>query len=79
MSPRLQLTDFDINDLAYPEQGIVAGNAIRYEIALTNTIDLVDVPVNPHEAMWFWQFKDDNLKKATFEYKWQEEGGRFRR
>jgi hypothetical protein len=70
---RLQLTNFDLTDLTYPEQGIVAGNAIRYKIALTNTIDLVDVPVNPHEAMWFWQFKDDNLKKATFAYKWQEE------
>ncbi|MCU0501974.1 MAG: hypothetical protein MUC51_09445, partial [Anaerolineae bacterium] len=74
---RLQLTNFDITDLTHPEQGIVAGNAIRYKIALTNTIDLVDVPVNPHEAMWFWQFKDDNLKKATFVYKWQEEENDF--
>ncbi|MEI8082691.1 MAG: hypothetical protein WCI74_12685, partial [Actinomycetes bacterium] len=69
---RLQLTDFNPNNLTYTNQGIVAGNSIRYGIALTNTIDLAKVPINPHEAMFFWQFSDDNLRSATFDYRWQE-------
>lgn len=75
--PRLQLTNFGLDDLVHPELGIVDGNAVRYRISLTNTIDLAPVPISPLEAAWFWEFNDDNLRRSTFEYRWQEEEEEF--
>jgi uncharacterized repeat protein (TIGR01451 family) len=69
--PRLNLHHFEM-DLVDPEAGVVTGNAMRYSAWLTNTIDLVNVPLRRQEIFWGDQFNDDNLKSSTFGYRWQE-------
>jgi hypothetical protein len=69
--PRLNLHHFGIEPVD-PAKGMVVGNAMRYSAALTNTIDLVDVPLRWQEIFWGDQFNDDNLKSSTFDYRWQE-------
>ncbi len=71
--PRLQFHDFSLADMVHPEMGIVEGNAIRYRIALTNTIDLAKVPISPLETFWHGQFNDSTLRRSSFKYEWQQE------
>lgn len=68
--PRLQFGNFG-NDLVDPDAGIVAGNRIKYGISVTNTIDLVPVPIQPQELIWSFQFNDGELRTSTFDYRWQ--------
>jgi hypothetical protein len=69
---RLQTYGFS-TALQTPEDGVVAGNAIKYSISLTNTIDLVPVPISLYEIEGHKQFSEETLARATFRYKWQED------
>ncbi len=60
------------SELRSPNDGMVAGNAIRYSISLTNTINLVKVPISLYEIGGHTQFSDETLARATFDYKWQQ-------
>ncbi len=71
--PRLQFTNFNLDDLVHPELGIVEGNAIRYGISLTNTLDLAKVPISDMEVGWEKQFNDHTLRRSSFAYEWQQE------
>ena len=68
--PRLTFGNFQVT-LADPEAGLVTGNPASYSIAITNTIDLAKRPIAPLEMYFSGQFNDTNLKKSTFDYKWQ--------
>ena len=74
--PRVKFGAFGM-DLAAPERGVVTGNSISYRIALTNTIDLASRPISPWTVTFGWQFSDKNLRKSTFDYKWQDEQAGF--
>ena len=80
MSPtdyaRLQFYNLT-DDLVDPAAGVVEGNAIRYTVQLTNTIELADVPLSAFELSWGYQFSEDNLRKANFGYRWQTEEENF--
>jgi uncharacterized repeat protein (TIGR01451 family) len=57
--------------LVNEEDGMVVGNHVRYSVGVTTTIMLVDPPHIGHEAAWNYQFSDENLETANFDYKWQ--------
>ena len=70
---RLEMYGFD-TALNVPKDGVVAGNAIKYSISLTNTIDLMPIPVSPYEAFGgYKQFTKETLARSTFDYKWQQD------
>jgi hypothetical protein len=71
-SDRLVFGGFD-HTFVRPELGASVGNHVQYSAALTNTINLAKLPVDWKAASYAWQFNDDNLKSATFEYEWQTE------
>ena len=73
---RLSLHDFD-SELVDEEAGVVEGNQMRYTIGLTNTIDLVKVPITPFRELYGYQFNDDTLASSTFGYRWQTEKHAF--
>ncbi|MGD2077681.1 MAG: hypothetical protein PVH18_04835, partial [Chloroflexota bacterium] len=73
---RLSLYNFDTT-LVDEQKGLVTGALMRYNIGLTNTIDLVKTPINLHEYFWSGQFNDENLKKTNFDYRWQDEEEAF--
>ncbi|MGD8904785.1 MAG: hypothetical protein PVI67_14570, partial [Anaerolineae bacterium] len=67
---RLSLYDFD-SALVEEEDGMVAGSHMRYTVGLTNTIDLVKVPITPFKADYGYQFNEQTLANSTFLYRWQ--------
>lgn len=69
--PRLAFFDFDSADMVDPNAGFIAGNAIKYSVSVTNTIDLVKTPVTPQELFWSWQFDEKRLATSTFDYRLQ--------
>ena len=69
--PRLGLFDLSSADMVNPNAGFVDGNAIKYSVSVTNTIDLVKVPIQPQELFWFWQFDGKRLATSTFDYRLQ--------
>ena len=73
---RLSLHHFDTK-LADEEAGVVVGNKMIYSVQLTNTIDLVSVPISLWEGDWGYQFNDANLMQANFGYRWQESQNNF--
>jgi hypothetical protein len=74
--PRLNLHHFGV-ELVDPDKGMVTGSAMRYSLWLTNTIDLVGVPLRRQEIFWAGQFDEENLRKSDFDYRWQEEQNDF--
>ena len=75
--PRLNLGNFNSADLVDPNSGFVAGNAIKYFVNVTNTIDLVDPPVSFLEEFYYWQFDDKRLASSNFNYRWQNSESGF--
>ncbi len=69
--PRLTFGGMDI-DVDPPDKGIIVGSKMGVSIALTNTIDMADIPHNLWAQAYYDQWNDTNLKKSNFQYKWQE-------
>ncbi|MBC8450428.1 MAG: hypothetical protein H8D78_22055, partial [Chloroflexi bacterium] len=72
---RLVFGAFDY-DFVDPDLGVSVGNEIQYTAPLTNTINLVKIPIDWKAASYAWQYTIDgekNLKSSTFKYEWQTE------
>lgn len=69
---RLAFSRFD-HALVWPEKGMSVNNQLVYSVSLTNTINLVGIPIDWKAASYAWQYNDSNLKSSTFEYAWQSE------
>lgn len=67
---RFQLSQFDQN-FSNAHKGTSVGNSINYSAHITNTIDLVNVPIDWKAAAFAWQYNTKNLKSSTFDYQWQ--------
>ncbi len=74
-SDRLVFGSFD-HVFVNPELGASVGNQIKYTVSLTNTINIVKIPVDWKAASYAWRYTrdgDKNLKSSTFKYEWQTE------
>ena len=69
---RLAFGRFD-HALVWPEKGMSVNNQLVYNVNLTNTINLVGIPIDWKAASYAWQYNDNNLKSSTFKYAWQIE------
>nr|MBC8449122.1 PD40 domain-containing protein [Chloroflexota bacterium] len=69
-SPRLEFISLDMDDLLYPDRGLVVGNKLLFGVSFTNTIDLVSLPANIGAA-YPYQYRDGVLRSSTFEYQLQ--------
>ena len=60
--------------LVHPERGMVAGNALKIDVDVTNTAAMAEVPVDSAWAhLWSEQWKnDDNIRKSDFRYVWAD-------
>ena len=54
--------------LGDPSKGFSVGNTLSYQLTLTNTLHLADLPADWKGAAYWWQYKADNLKRSTFAY-----------
>jgi hypothetical protein len=55
-------------ELGDPGKGMAVGNSLAYQLALTNSIHLVDLPGDWKAAVYASQYNEDNLKRASFTY-----------
>ena len=69
--PRIELGNFSAGDLVDPDSGIVVGNKVKYFVGVTNTINMVPVPIQPQELIWAFQFNPGALRSSAFDYRWQ--------
>lgn len=51
-----------------PLKGMATGNSLAYSAAMTNTITMVDVPIDWKAAAYWWQYNMDTFRSSTFDY-----------
>jgi len=64
---RLEFFNFAADDLVEPDLGISVGNAVKYSVSITNTIDIAPLP-DDLGAAYRYQYNDKQLKSSSFDY-----------